>query len=87
MLDPSLLTRQDVFVAKRTPISHHWSFGRDALLNFGVIVIFLQRNCLFAFWTTFEILVVLAFSQKMVIEIAGLYCLAAFRAESDHLAC
>lgn len=84
MLYPPLLTRLDVFVAEGAAVGHGWSFGSQTFLHFCMSSILSGWNCFFAFGAAFVVLVLLALSQKVVVEGADFDCLAASRTECDH---
>jgi hypothetical protein len=84
MFHPPLLPRFDVFVAERAAVGHSWSFGSQTFLHFGVSCILSRGDGFFAFWASFVVLVLLAFSQEVVVEGADFDCLATSRTESDH---
>jgi len=73
-------------MAKGTSVGESWGFGWDTFFNFCMLVILLAWDGLFAFRATFEIFMLLALSQKMVIETTDLNCLTALRAESYQFA-
>ena len=63
MLDPSLLPTLDILMAQRTSISHGQGLATDAFLHFDMLVVLFVRDGFFALRTSFEVLMVRAFSQ------------------------